>query len=160
MYLRLGPGDFGRMQGEANRQAFHALVASGATPGIIAYVDGVPAGWCAVEPREAYPALARSRILKPVDDLPVWSVTCFFIHRSFRHSGLALRLLREAVAWARAHGAQTVEGYPVDPGEDRVSAASAWRGTADLFRAAGFSEVARRAPRRPIMRYATSAASE
>jgi len=159
MYLRLRPGEWGRMQGEPNHQAFRQIVMSGTEPGIIAYAGNVPAGWCAVEPREAYPALARSRLLHPVDDEPVWAITCFFVHRAFRRRGLITCLLREAVAWAQAHGARIIEGYPIDPGEKRISAGNAWRGTADLFRAAGFTEVARRAPDRPIMRYSRDGAS-
>lgn len=133
-----------------------AIVASGAVPGLLAYVDGVPAGWVAIEPREAYSGLDRSRFLKRVDERPVWSVTCFFIARPARRRGLTVRLLRAATAYAATRGASMVEGYPIDRSGASVPAAFAWTGLAAAFRAAGFLEVARRSPTRPIMRRAVT----
>jgi GNAT superfamily N-acetyltransferase len=152
MWWRLSRTEFERQKGNGNRAAFKTLVESGVVPGILAYVDGEPAGWCAVQPRKAYPGLARSRTLKPVDDQPVWAVTCFFVGRRFRGQGLAVRLLEAAVAYAREHDAQIVEGYPVEPRSDRMPDAWAWHGTAAAYRQAGFTEVARPSPTRPIMR--------
>ena len=157
MWWRRPRSEFEREKGEGNRAAFRALVESGVVPGILAYVDGQPAGWCAVQPREAYPSLARSRTLQPVDDQPVWSVTCFFVARAHRHQGLTVRLLEQAVAHAAASGARIVEGYPVEPKTGNMPDAWAWNGTAATFRHAGFEEVVRRSPTRPIMwRYVTA----
>jgi GNAT superfamily N-acetyltransferase len=127
-------------------------VESGPPPGLLAYVEGKPAGWCAVAPREEYPRLEGSRILKPVDAQAVWSVTCFFIAKEHRGRGVSGALLDAAVEFARKHGARIVEGYPVDKSE--VPAVFAWTGLASAFRKAGFVEAARRSETRPIMRLA------
>ena len=153
MWWRLPRKEFEARKGEGNREALRAIVASDAVPGLLAYVEGVPAGWCAIAPRDHYPGLARSRILSPVDERPVWSVTCFFIARSYRRRGLTVRLLLAAVEHARSRGAQVVEGYPHDAGEGELPPAFAWTGLAAAFRTAGFEEVARRSPKRPIMRH-------
>jgi GNAT superfamily N-acetyltransferase len=106
-----------------------------------------------VAPRKAYPALERSRVLKPVDDQPVWSVTCFYIPRALRRSGLTTILLRAAVEYAGKRGARIVEGYPIDPQSGNMPDAFAWTGLVSAFRKAGFKEVARRSAGRPVMRY-------
>jgi GNAT superfamily N-acetyltransferase len=152
MWWRVSRAEFERGKGEDNREAFRSLVLAGTVPGLLAYVDGAPAGWCAIQPRDAYPSLLRSRILKPVDDQPVWSVTCFFTARAYRGQGLTVALLRAAVAYAHQYGAHIVEGYPVEPKSGRMPDVFAWHGTAAAFRAAGFTEVARRSETRPIMR--------
>jgi GNAT superfamily N-acetyltransferase len=147
------PGrEFQQMKGEQNKRAFQALVEAGDPPGVLAYVDGKPAGWCALGPREQYPRLERSRTLKRVDDEPVWSVVCFFIARPFRKQGMTGTLLRAAVAYARQHGARIVEGYPIEPRNRDVPAAFAWTGFTSAFQAAGFIEVARRSKCQPIVR--------
>lgn len=128
------------------------MVKGGAEPGILAYEGSTPVGWCAVAPREAYVALGRSRILKPVDEQPVWSISCFFIKRGYRGRGLSQSLLVEAVKFAKKRGAKIVEGYPVDPKAGRQADAFVWVGLASAFEKAGFEEVERRSPSRPIMR--------
>jgi len=158
MYWKLPRKEFNAGQGESNRLAQKEIVAAGRTPGLLAYVDGyvdgVPAGWCAIEPREAYPGLARSRILAPVDETPVWSVICFFVDRRYRRQGLTVALLRAAVEYVKAQGGKVVEGYPVDTKEEKKAPpAFIYHGTASAFRQAGFVEVARRSETRPIMRY-------
>ena len=153
MVWRLKHAEFERQKGEANRRIFKAIVESGAAPGLLGYAGREPIAWCAVAPREHYPALGRSRVLQPVDDQPVWSVTCLFVARRFRRQGLTVRMLRAAVAHAGQRGARIVEGYPVEPKTADMPAAFAWTGTASAFRQAGFVEVLRRSPTRPIMRY-------
>ena len=153
MWWRVPSAEFDRGKGDGNRKAFHALVASRAEPGILAYVGEEPAGWLAIQPREAFPRLARSRSLKPVDDAPVWSVTCFFVARAHRRGGLSVALLRAAVEHAAAKGATIVEGYPVDPRGGKLPDAFAWHGTRAAFARAGFVEVARPSASRAIMRY-------
>ena len=129
------------------------LVESGPPPGLLAYADGQPVAWCALAPREAYHALANSRILKPVDDQPVWSVVCFFVAKPYRRRGLSTRLLDAAATYARKQGARIVEGYPVEPKtEARSPDVFVWTGLASAFRKAEFEEVVRRSPTRPIMR--------
>jgi len=152
MYFRLSRKEFERRQGASNRRALHRLVSGGRVPGMIAYVDGVPAGWVALAPREEYPLLSRSRILEPVDDKPVWSVVCFFTARGYRRQGLTVALLREAAAYAKRRGARCLEGYPIDPAKEALPDTFAYHGLAPAFREAGFREVARRSATRPIMR--------
>jgi GNAT superfamily N-acetyltransferase len=153
MWWRLKRSDFERRKGAGNKRAMKAIVRSGGIPGILAYAGKQPIGWCAVAPREYYGTLERSRILKPVDHRPVWSVVCFFVEKAYRGTGVSVELLRAAVAHAKRHGARIVEGYPVEPKQDRMPDAFAWFGLASAFQRAGFEEVARRSPTRPIMRF-------
>ena len=151
MWWRLTTQESSRGWGEGNKRAFRQLVESGAIPGLLAYVDGQVAAWCAIEPREAYPRLNRSPTLKPVDDTPVWSVTCFFVAKGHRGKGVMRGLLRAATKYATQHGARIIEGYPVDArGRQRVYS---WTGYLSTFMRHSFVEVARRSPKRPIVRY-------
>jgi GNAT superfamily N-acetyltransferase len=138
-------------KGAGNRTAFRRIVKRGAEPGVLAYADGEPVGWCAVAPRETYPRLAGSRVLAPVDDADVWSVSCLFVARPWRRRGVSEALLGAAVAHARARGARIVEGYPIDPAKSQPDA-FVWTGLFSAYERAGFREVARRSPTRPIVR--------
>src|SRR5438105_1559141 len=97
MWWRMPRAVFEEQKGDQNRATLRALVTADEAPGLIAYHDEKPIGWCAIQPRDAYPALERSRILRRVDDEPVWSVTCFFVARPYRRQGVTVRLLRAAV---------------------------------------------------------------
>jgi GNAT superfamily N-acetyltransferase len=151
MFWRLPRAVFHRQKGRGNRDAFRKVVKRGDPPGLIAYDGTTPIGWCAIAPRDEYPALARSRILKPVDERPVWSVACLFIAKPYRRRGVSVRLLKAASAHVRRRGGRIVEGYPVEP-PGRMADAFVWTGLASAFRRAGFREVARRSKTRPIMR--------
>ena len=151
MWYRLTNADFKQAGKEGRRDAMHALVQSGTQPGLIAYVDDVPAGWVTVAPREQYARLRTSRTKARVDDQPVWSIPCFFIHRSFRRKGLMEVLIRAAVDHARSQGATIVEAYPYD-GQDKRESASLFMGVVSVFRKLGFVEVARFAQSSPILR--------
>jgi GNAT superfamily N-acetyltransferase len=153
MWWRLKRSQWVKQKGNANRRSFQKVVASGAPTGVLAYIGTKPVGWCAVAPRADFPVLERSRILSPVDDQPVWSVTCFFIARPYRKTGLTAGLLRAAVEYAASKGAKIVEGYPTDPRSGSMPEAFAWTGFVSAFRKAGFQEVARRSAGRPVMRY-------
>jgi GNAT superfamily N-acetyltransferase len=153
MTWRLTRAEYERGKGDGNREAFRAVVASGAPVGLLAYAGNEPIGWCAIAPREDFPALERSRILKRVDDEPVWSVVCFFVKRGWRRRGISTRLLTAAIDFAAEHGARIVEGYPVEPRKAEMPPVFAWTGLTASFRQAGFVEVARRSEKRPIMRY-------
>lgn len=153
MWWRLKRADWQKQKGEGNREAFKALVNEGEPTGLLAYVEGEPAGWCAIAPREAYPVMQRSPTIKRVDDKPVWSISCFYIARRYRRQGLTTRLIRAAVEYAREQGATIVEGYPAEPGEKEMVDAFVWYGFASAFSKAGFEEVKRWSPKRPIMRY-------
>lgn len=152
MWWRIKRSEWDKKRGDGTKRAFKKIVTSGEEPGILAYHDGQPVGWCAVAPREAYPVLDRSPTLKRVDDQPVWSVTCFFIARPFRRTGMSVALLKAAIDFAASRGAQIVEGYPVEPRKDDMPEVCAFTGMASTFRKAGFTEVLRRSETRPIMR--------
>ncbi len=110
----------------------------------------------ALAPRSAYPRLRRSPVAKAVDDVPVWSIVCFVVPSAHRHQGVATALLRGAIEFARSRGAPALEAYPIDkeiPGAD----AWLWNGPMSMYRKAGFIEVARRRPERPVVRLALEA---
>jgi GNAT superfamily N-acetyltransferase len=154
MWWRITRAEWTRQKGEANRRAFHEYVTSGERPGLLAFAGRRPVGWIAVEPRERYPVLQRSRTVKPIDDEPVWSITCFFIRKGHRRRGVASALIRAAMDHVRARGGEIVEAYPIDPTTDNpLPDAFAWHGTMAMFSREGFIEVARRSPTRPIVRY-------
>lgn len=139
-------------KGDGNRQAMKDLFEEEYVPGLIATYEKEAIGWIQIDRRSAFPRLAASRTLMPVDDKQVWSVSCFFIDKRFRRQGLSLRLLTAAVDLARSQGASIIEGYPVDPPKGKYPPVYAWTGFLDTFKRAGFSEVARRSVTRPIMR--------
>jgi GNAT superfamily N-acetyltransferase len=153
MWWRIKRSEFEQAQGDGSRRAMRAIVQSGEIPGILAYSNGEPIAWCSVAPREAFPVLDRSPVLKRVDDRPVWSVVCFFLARPYRNQGLSTRMLQAAVDYAASQGATIVEGYPIEPKKTDAPDIYAFTGMASTFRKAGFVEVARRSPTRPIMRY-------
>jgi len=137
--------------GEGNRLALQHRVEAGEEPGIIAYVDGAPAAWVSVAPRTRFDRLNRSRHFAPIDDLPVWAVNCFVVAKRFRRRGLLPVLARAAADFAFARGAPGVEAYPIEP-SDKSAAGDLYLGTVKAFRQAGYEEVARPLPRRPVMR--------
>ena len=153
MWWRLTRKEFERQKGEANRLAMKTIVESGEIPGLLAYSEKRPLAWCSVAPRESFPALERSRVLKKIDDRPVWSISCFFINKDFRKKGLSVRILEAAVDYVKQQGGNIVEGYPVEPKQGKTADAFAWTGLASFFKKAGFVECARRSETRPIMRF-------
>ncbi len=152
MWWRLRNSEFGKQTASQHKRGLKTIVQSGRRPGILAYVGGKPVGWVSIEPRECFPGLDHSRVLKRVDDQPVWSITCFFIAKGYRRKGLMVPLLRAAVDYARQNGANIVEGYPVDPGDTGMADSAGYTGLVSAFRTAGFEEVARPDDRHHIMR--------
>jgi GNAT superfamily N-acetyltransferase len=149
-----------------------AEAAGGPAPGLIGYAgDGRPVGWVTLGPRQAFAKLARSPVMRPVpaaadpgdaggsgragsglaDPEAMWAVVCFVVGLADRHRGVAHALLAHAVAYAREQGAAAIEGFPIDrPGRSQDQ--WLWHGTHAMFAAAGFQEIARRRPQRPLMR--------
>lgn len=153
MLWRLTRKEFEAQKGEGNKLALKAIIDSGEVPGLLAFDRDKPIAWCAIAPRKTYSALARSRILKSVDERECWSVACFFIEKFHRKKGVSTRILKAAVEYAQSRGALLIEGYPVAPkSEKSIPPVFAWTGISKAFLAAGFKEVARRSPTRPIMR--------
>jgi GNAT superfamily N-acetyltransferase len=153
MFQRITRSEFAKQKGESNKQAMKKLIKSGTMPGILAYVGKEPIAWCSVGPREDFLTIERSRVLKRIDDQPVWSIVCFFVNKQFRRQGLTVKLLKAAVNYARQQGAKIVEGYPVEPKMEKVPDVFAWTGFVSAFQKAGFREVLRRSEIRPMMRY-------
>ncbi len=140
LYWRLTSGEYDRVSDRPGK--VRELLAADPAPGLLAYRDGTVAGWCGLGPRAQMGRLVRSRTIPAVDELPVWSVTCFVVRTGFRRQGVAHALLAGAVSYAAEHSAPAVEGYPIDPAASRVSTAFAYVGTTSMFEAAGFRRVA------------------
>lgn len=144
------PGDGQRARSKA---ALKALAQADPPPGLVGYRGDVPVGWVSLGPRADYAKLARSPAMKEVDDQPVWSVVCFVVPSDYRRQGVARELLDGAVRWAKRRGVRLLEAYPVDKAHPSASDAP-WFGSKAMFDEAGFEEVARRKPARPIVRLA------
>lgn len=127
--------------GEGSReQAMRRLCERDHPPGVVTYRDGEPVGWCNIGPRAEITRLARSRLILPIDDLPVWSIVCVVVRSGHRRQGVTAPLLEGAVAYAAAHEAPAVESYPVDP-SGRMDLTMAFVGTKSMFDRAGFRVV-------------------
>ena len=159
MYYRVsGKGDYTRpsdTQRSLSKEALKALIAQDPPPGLLGYQGKTPVGWVSLGPREDYAKLARSPVMKPIDDQPVWSVICFVVPSEYRKQGVARELLAGAVRYAKKRGVRLLEAYPVDKDEPSAIEAS-WFGSKSMFDEAGFQEVARRKPARPIVRLQVS----
>jgi GNAT superfamily N-acetyltransferase len=149
MYWRIGAAYRARPRGQ-NKQAFREVVTSGPPPGLLAFDGDLAVGWCQLTPRDTLPGLDRSRRLRRVDDLPVWSLSCFYVRKGHRKRGVTFALIMAALEAARRAGAPALEAYPLDA--DLTPSAS-WTGYVSTFARAGFQTVARHVLPRPIMRY-------
>lgn len=136
---------------EANKRAMKSLVDRGVVPGLIGYRAGRPIAWISLGPRDDYLRLARSPIMKPVDEKPVWSIVCSFVDAKERGKGIAEAMLKAAIDYARSRGATLLEAYPVDKPEP-THPDFMWFGAKRMYDRAGFKEVARRKKTRPVMR--------
>lgn len=146
-YWRRSSGDYRALGPGGGRRALHDRLGRWPVPGALAYLDGVPVGWCGIGPRTEMERLARSRTIPTVDDRPVWSIVCFLVRVGYRRRGVARALLDGAVMYARAEGAVGLEAYPIDPAGERVDVAFAYVGTTSMFEAAGFRRVLETASR-------------
>jgi len=151
-----GPLPAGTTRAQANRAELKALLRSREPPGLIGYRGKVPVGWVSLGPRHDYAKLRRSPVMKAVDERPVWSIVCFVVPSQYRGQGVARALLDGAIAYARERGVALLEAYPVDKPR-RSADDSMWFGAKSMYDAAGFEEVARRKPNRPIVRIRAAA---
>ncbi len=152
MWWRLSATQWMKQRGKQNKEALKATVKSGKVPGILAYSNGQPIGWCSIAPREEYPRLERSRALKRVDDKPVWSVVCFYVAKPFRLQGISTRLLEAALDYARKQEAEIIEGYP-SRSEGKQQDSLVYTGLISTFQKLGFVEFNANSKTRTIMRY-------
>jgi len=140
-------------KGEQNRRDFKRLVTSGRVFGVLAFVGDDAVGWCCVGPKEDFPRLLNSRVLKTDSAPQTWSITCFYIPSRWRNRGIATAMLKEAVKVAKANGASAVEGYPVRPySEKQMPGAFAWTGVPRLFERTEFVSVSLPGASRDIFR--------
>jgi len=152
MWWRMPRAEWDAVPRAEKRDRFRAIVGAGQPPGVLAYAGGMAIGWCAIGPRETLPRLNRSRVAGPFDDAEgVWAVNCFYIRAGHRGEGLMRALLDGALRYAAGEGVRVVEACPIEPAR-KLMWGEGYHGIASVFRAAGFREVARRSPTRPLMR--------
>jgi GNAT superfamily N-acetyltransferase len=148
MYWRIGSA-YRQRPREENKATFQEVVQSG-PPGLLAFDGNLAVGWCQVTPRADLPWLERTWRLARIDDLPVWSLSCFYVRKGYRKQGVTTALIAAAVDVARRAGAPALEAYPLDAA---LTPSTSHTGYASTFARAGFEIVARHVPPRPIMRY-------
>jgi GNAT superfamily N-acetyltransferase len=149
MYWRIGNA-YRKSPREKNKAAFYEIVKRGPSPGLLAFDGDLPVGWCQLTPRHALPWLERSWRLKRVDNLRVWSISCFYVRKGYRKKGITSALIAAAVKAAKKAGAPALEAYPLDA---RLTPSSSGTGYATTFARAGFKVVGRHVPPRPILRH-------
>jgi GNAT superfamily N-acetyltransferase len=148
MYWRIGNA-YRIQPSQVNRAAFHSLVKKGPPPGLLAFNGDLAVGWCQLTPRHGLPWLNRTWRLRPVDDAPVWSISCFYIRKGYRRQGITSALIAAAVKFAKKAGAPALEAYPLDA---ELTPSASGTGYLTSFTRAGFKVVARHTPPRPIVR--------
>lgn len=129
---------------DERRDILRAEISTGPPPGLIAYVDGIAAGWIRVGPRTVQQRILHTRAIaaatdEPLDDDSVWAVTCFVVRREYRGQGLNAALLASAIDYARSHAAWVVEAYPVDTSTGSHRSNDLFHGTLSTFLTAGFT---------------------
>jgi GNAT superfamily N-acetyltransferase len=149
MYWRIGAA-YRRNSGDTNRRQFREIVKRGPPPGLLAFDGDTAVGWCQVTPREGLPHLDRNWRLERVDNVPVWSISCFYVRKAYRQRGVTTALIVAALKAAKQAGAPALEAYPLDRS---LTPSAASTGTSSTFERLGFKTLARRSPPRPIMRY-------
>ncbi|MBM4171550.1 MAG: GNAT family N-acetyltransferase [Ignavibacteria bacterium] len=153
MWWRIKRSDYEKNKGAGNKRKMKKLVGENSVPGVLVYSCKDVIGWCSVAPREEFPVLNNSRVLKKIDEEKVWSIVCFFIDKNFRGLGKSVDILKGVIDYVQKRNGKIIEGYPVEPKNKKMPAVFAWTGFASAFRKAGFTEAARRSDTRPIMRY-------
>ncbi len=154
MYFRLTKDEFvaGKTD-DGNKDRMKALVWDNKPTGMLCLYEGKAIGWCAFAPRTEYLKLSRSRVHKPIDDEPVWSVTCFFVDKQFRGMGVSVAMLQGLIGIARKQKIKIIEAYPTIPTQERLPDSFAWIGLYKSFERAGFKIVDRTSKSRPMVRY-------
>ncbi|MDX1599929.1 MAG: GNAT family N-acetyltransferase [Anaerolineales bacterium] len=153
MWWRETRAEFSRLGNEGNRAALREQLEQGHQIGLLGYESGAVVAWCSVAPREEYPSLLRSPVLRPVDDRPVWSLVCLYVDKEARGRGLALDMLQGAVDYVAAQGGEIVEAYPTIPREGKLPPVSSFMGTPKMYEAVGFVKVSQPSESRAIYRY-------
>lgn len=137
---RVGAKQIAELGDGSREQAMRALCERDVPPGVVTYADGVPVGWCNIGARSDIPRLVQSKLIRPVDDVPVWSIVCAVVRSGHRRRGVTQHLIEGAVQWARSQGAPAVEVHPVDP-DGRMDLTMAFVGTRAMYERVGFEVV-------------------
>jgi hypothetical protein len=153
MLWRLQRAAYDRMKGAGNRRAMKRLVDAGKVPGLLAYKGAVPIAWCSVAPRSDFIRLANSRVLKPIAEQPVWSISCLFVAKGFRRMGVSVEMIKATTAYVRQQGGAIVEAYPIKPRKASMPGVFAQTGLFSAYLRAGLFECLRRAETRPVVRF-------
>ena len=140
-YWRMSSGDYSRSSHETRLEALRAQLGERPSPGMLAFLDGEPAGWVGFGPRQRIERLVRSRTIPALDDVPVWSIYCFTVRIGYRRQGITRELLDGLISYARDEGAPALEAYPVDTAGRRIHGTAAYVGTAGMFERAGFRRI-------------------
>jgi GNAT superfamily N-acetyltransferase len=149
MYWRIGSA-YRKRARHRNKAAFKDIVKRGPPPGLLAFDGDLAVGWCQLAPRDALPFIDRAWRLKRIDEMPVWSLSCFYVRKGYRRCGVTKALLEAALETAKRAGAPALEAYPLD---SNSSSSTSFTGYVSSFARAGFTTVARHVPSRPIMRH-------
>lgn len=149
VYWRIGAA-YRKRPSEENKAEFRKIVEDGPPPGLLAFLEGQAVGWCQLTPRDALPWLDNSSRLKRVDDLPVWSISCFYVRIGFRKRGITSALIAAALREAKRAKVPALEAYPLDA--EKTPSASG-TGYLSTFERAGFKTIVCYTPPRPIMRH-------
>jgi GNAT superfamily N-acetyltransferase len=150
-YRTSGKVEVNKSAGVDNKKRLRDLAEGETAPGLVGYLDDVAVGWISLGPRDDYLKLRRSPVMKPVDDVDVWSIVCTYVDKAHRGCGVQRRLLAAAIDYARDNGVRMLEAYPVDK-PNRSHDDFMFFGSRSLYERAGFTEVVRRSPTRVVMR--------
>lgn len=137
---RLSAQEIRERGGEDRYEAMCSLAREKIAPGVIAYLGDQPVGWCSISPQAQIPKLENSKLIRPVDDLRVWSIICMVVRGGYRRRGVNRQMVLGVLEYAKSLGAPAVEAYPVDP-EGRMDLTMAFVGTRKMFEEAGFEVV-------------------
>ncbi len=152
MWWRQSSSEWKKRRGSDRKEALKTIVNQRRAPGIIAYSNRQPVGWCSISPREEFHRLEKSITLRRIDNQPVWSVVCFFVAKPFRQGGISTKLLEAAVKYAGKQGAKIIEGYPYRSSEKQQDT-TVYTGLASMFLKVGFTDCGSTSKTRTIMRY-------
>ena len=152
MFFRLPYKDFQANKPDGNKKLMKQFVNKGMPQGLIASINNDPVGWIAMAPREDYMKIGNSRVFKRIDDKQIWSITCFFIKKEFRHKGLSQQLIKGAVDFAKKKKIKTLEAYPAIPYSEKVPPPFLWVGVLSSFIKNGFKIVQQNSKSRAMVR--------
>jgi len=153
MWWRIARSEFEQEQGAGNRKAIQKLARKGPAPGLLLYEGDNPIGWVSVAPRDQYSSLERSRVLKRIDDEPVWSIVCFFVAKPHRHEDVIRELVDSAIEYVKKEGGKIIEAYPTRPRGKELPPISSFMGVPSVFEDAGFVKCKQPSEAKVIMRY-------